>query len=144
MSTVKVDTIQTTGGASEIAIDKLKGVSSASSISVVGEGGTTTTNLQQGLAKHWGRTPADGASIHDSFNQASLTDHATGQQDFNLTNGFSGTNNYSACPEGGESVNDNVVCAHASSSSIRVYAYDVGSSAYVDNDLNNSAFGDLA
>ena len=53
MSTVKVDTIQTTGGVSEIAIDKLKGVSAASSISVVAEGGTTTTNLQQGLVKAW-------------------------------------------------------------------------------------------
>ena len=38
MSVIKVDAIQTTGGASEIAIDKLKGVSSASSISVVAEG----------------------------------------------------------------------------------------------------------
>ena len=51
MSTVKVDTIQTTGGVSEIAIDKLKGVSATGSISIVGEGGSTTTNLQQGLCK---------------------------------------------------------------------------------------------
>ena len=49
MSTVKVDTIQTTGGVSEIAIDKLKGVASSGSISVVGEGGTTTTTLQLSL-----------------------------------------------------------------------------------------------
>ena len=53
MSTIKVDTYQTRGGASEIAIDKLKGVSSAGSMTVVGEGGSTTTNLQQGLAKAW-------------------------------------------------------------------------------------------
>ena len=46
MSTIKVDTYLTRGGASEIAIDKLKGVSSASSISVVAEGGTNTTNMQ--------------------------------------------------------------------------------------------------
>ena len=55
VSTIKVDTIQTRGGASEIAIDKLKGASSASSISVVAEGGTNTTNLQQGLIKSWAR-----------------------------------------------------------------------------------------
>ena len=103
-----------------------------------------TSYIFNGVAKHWGRTPADGASVHDSFNLASLTDFATGKQDFNLTNGFTGQQNYSACPEGGESSNDNVICAHSSSSTIRVYAYDVGSSAYVDNDLNNSAFGDLA
>ena len=51
MSTIKVDTYLTRGGASEIAIDKLKGASSAGSMTIVGEGGTTTTNLQQGLAK---------------------------------------------------------------------------------------------
>ena len=53
MSTIKVDTYLTRGGASEIAIDKLKGASSAGSMTVVGEGGTNTTNLQQGLVKHW-------------------------------------------------------------------------------------------
>jgi acetoin utilization deacetylase AcuC-like enzyme len=53
MSTLKVDTYLTRGGASEIAIDKLKGVTAAGSMLVVGEGGTNTTNLQQGLAKHW-------------------------------------------------------------------------------------------
>ena len=78
MSTIKVDTYLTRGGASEIAIDKLKGASSASSMSVVGEGGTTTTNLQQGLAKVWIHFPGDGASINDSLNVSSLTDTATG------------------------------------------------------------------
>ena len=32
MSTIKVDTIQTRGGVSEIAIDKLKGVSSVQTV----------------------------------------------------------------------------------------------------------------
>ena len=54
MSTIKVDTYLTRGGASEIAIDKLKGVTAAGSMLVVGEGGTNTTNLQQGLVKCWG------------------------------------------------------------------------------------------
>ena len=89
MSTVKVDTIQTTGGVSEIAIDKLKGVSAASSISVVAEGGTTTTNLQQGLAKAW--VNSNQATVDDSFNNASVTDSDVGRLVANLTNAMSNT-----------------------------------------------------
>ena len=78
MSTIKVDTIQTRGGVSEIAIDKLKGVSSTSSISVVAEGGSTTTNLQQGLAKCWHLHDHAGGATLDSFNVTSFTDQGTG------------------------------------------------------------------
>ena len=87
MSTIKVDTYLTRGGASEIAIDKLKGASSASSISVVAEGGTTTTNLQQGLLKVWTNFNA-GQSTRDSFNQGSLTDNGSGNYNVNFTNNF--------------------------------------------------------
>ena len=86
MSTIKVDTYLTRGGASEIAIDKLKGASSASSISVVGEGGTTTTNLQQGLAKAW--VNFNGTSTlatRDSYNISSVTDNSTGTYTPNFT-----------------------------------------------------------
>ena len=45
MSTIKVDTIQTRGGVSDdLAIDKLKGVSSAGSMTVGSEGGSTETD----------------------------------------------------------------------------------------------------
>lgn len=89
MSTIKVDTYLTRGGASEIAIDKLKGASSASSISVVGEGGTTTTNLQQGLAKVWIQAVGAGTSYNDSFNSSSLTDVGTGNIRVTYTNNMS-------------------------------------------------------
>ena len=95
MSTIKVDTYLTRGGASEIAIDKLKGVSSAASISVVAEGGTNTTNLQQGLAKHWSQTD-NFASIDDSFNLSSLTDVGTGQSRLTVATNFSSENNSSS------------------------------------------------
>ena len=79
MSTIKVDTYLTRGGASEIAIDKLKGASSAGSMTVVGEGGSTTTNLQQGLAKSWvNLSQVSTQSISDSFNVASISDGGTG------------------------------------------------------------------
>ena len=97
MSTVKVDTIQTTGGVSEIAIDKLKGVSSASSISVVAEGGTTTTNLQQGLVKAWWQfDQANSNTLRDSLNVSSVNDNSTGNMTATITNDFSSSTNYSA------------------------------------------------
>ena len=39
--------------ASELKVDKFTGVTTAGSIVVTGEGNSTTTNLQQGLAKSW-------------------------------------------------------------------------------------------
>ena len=91
MSTLKVDTYLTRGGASEIAIDKLKGASSASSISVVAEGGSTTTNLQQGLIKQWDKFNQETPAVLDSFNQSSLTDRATGKTQHNFTNVMNST-----------------------------------------------------
>jgi len=79
MSTIKVDTYLTRGGASEIAIDKLKGVTAAGSMLVVAEGGTNTTNLQQGLAKSWVNfTGVTTTAARDSFNIASFTDTGAG------------------------------------------------------------------
>tara|TARA_B100000287_G_scaffold370307_1_gene367705 strand:- start:78 stop:515 length:438 start_codon:yes stop_codon:yes gene_type:complete len=105
MSTVKVDTIQTTGGASEIAIDKLKGVATASSISVVAEGGSTTTNLQQGLAKMWYNGGLNDQSIADSINVGSLTDTATGNLTINYTNNMASVNYSGNCMKQAELTN---------------------------------------
>ncbi len=85
MSTIKVDTYLTRGGASEIAIDKLKGVTAAGSMLVVAEGGTNTTNLQQGLAKAWIFFEPDNSNlIRDSLNISAVRDNAAGQQGITL------------------------------------------------------------
>ncbi len=63
---------------SEILVNKLTGTSTAGSILVTGEGNSTTTNLQQGLAKAWARIAGNGTSIVDSFNIASHADDGTG------------------------------------------------------------------
>ena len=87
MSTIKVDTYLTRGGASEIAIDKLKGASSAASMTVVGEGGSTTTNLQQGLAKAWISMNGTGTiAVRDSFNITGITDQGTGLTTVTIAN----------------------------------------------------------
>ena len=81
MSTIKVDAIQTRGGASEIAIDKLKGVTAVATINVVAEGGTNTTSLQQGLCKVWYTLGVD-AVLDDSFNCGTITD--VGASDYTI------------------------------------------------------------
>jgi len=73
----------------------LTGTSTAGSIAVTGEGNSTTTNLQQGLAKVWCDFNGTGTiATRDSFNEASLTDNGTGSYNVNFTNNM-GSANYS-------------------------------------------------
>ncbi len=75
---------------SEILVNKLTGTSTAGSILVTGEGNSTTTNLQQGLAKAWVNfTGVSSTSARDSFNVASLTDSGTGHTTIAFTNNMS-------------------------------------------------------
>tara|TARA_R110001592_G_scaffold7100_1_gene40063 strand:+ start:446 stop:859 length:414 start_codon:yes stop_codon:yes gene_type:complete len=67
--------------ASVLKVNTLTGVTTAGSIVVTGEGNSTTTNLQQGLAKAWGQWNASQA-LQGSFNCASITDTATGRATF--------------------------------------------------------------
>ena len=95
MSTIKVDTIQKANGTSQIGIDKIGGVTSASIVNVIAEGGTNTTNLAQGLAKAWAHIAAGGASLSDSFNCSGIDDDGTGEYGLNFTTAL-GSANYSA------------------------------------------------
>jgi len=73
--------------ASQLKVDTLTGVTTAGSIDVTGEGNSTTTNLQQGLAKAWTHLNGSGTiAIQDSFNTSSATDRDTGRYEFNRTN----------------------------------------------------------
>jgi hypothetical protein len=60
------------------------GVSSATS-TLPSEGGAATTVVAQGLTKAW-IMQEDGTTVHDSFNQGSLTDEGTGQYKIAFTN----------------------------------------------------------
>ena len=67
----------------------LTGTSTAGSIAVTGEGNSTTTNLQQGLAKSWVYLKGnDTFGIQDSFNTASATDNGEGDYTTVRTNAF--------------------------------------------------------
>ena len=70
--------------ASTLKINTLTGVSTAGSIAVTGEGNSTTTNLQQGLAKAFAmESDMDGDdAIEDSFNTSGKRcDNGTGDYD---------------------------------------------------------------
>ena len=85
--------------ASILKVDTLTGVSTAGSISVTGEGNSTTTNLQQGLAKAW--VSFQGTStvtIHDSLNMSSVTDVDTGSYTPTINNDMA---NDTYSPSGG-------------------------------------------
>ena len=73
--------------ASQLKVDTLTGVTTAGSIVVTGEGNSTTTNLQQGLAKTWVNFNGNSTiATRDSLNTASLTDNGTGDYTVNFTN----------------------------------------------------------
>ena len=65
---------------STLKTNTLTGTTSAGSIVVTGEGGSTTTNLQQGLCKAFVNfTSITTTATRDSFNISSLTDVGTGK-----------------------------------------------------------------
>ena len=73
--------------ASLLKVDSLTGVTTAGSISVTGEGNSTTTNLQQGLAKAWmSFNGSSTVSTNDSFNTSALTDNGTGAYTVSIAN----------------------------------------------------------
>jgi hypothetical protein len=90
MSNLLVQNIKHTNNTTSMAID------TSGQVTIRGEGSATTTNLQQGLAKHWvsfeGRSTV---SIHDSFNNASLTDNGTGDYTLAFTNSMRAAAAYS-------------------------------------------------
>ena len=83
--------------ASTLKINTLTGVSTAGSIAVTGEGNSTTTNLQQGLAKQWCNFVGSSASVNNSFNTTSVTDNGTGDFSPQITNDMSGVHYNVSC-----------------------------------------------
>ena len=132
MSTIKVDTLQTRSGntaavtgAGFVATDQIKGnttattvtlptttnigataivSASAGSATIIAEGGTVTTNIQQGLGKQWVRLSGAGMAVVDSFNTTSSTDSAQGKAAIAIANDMANTSY--ACIFGGEDKQD--------------------------------------
>jgi len=147
-SEIKVDTIFNAGGDNDTGIDlatndqillkvanatKLT-MNSTGQTTIVGEGGSTTTNLQQGLCKMWCQYDGSGtAELDDSFNCSGITDNGTGDYTLAIANdmsnddyavsGVHGSMNYQFHSEGAKTT-----------SSCRMELYNSAASA-IDPDL---------
>ena len=88
MGTIKADTLTGLSSSAEVTIVSNKFTGTASgNITLPGEGGTTTTNLQQGLCKSWAHTTqASSYVIDDSFNVSSHDADGTGDGGINFSN----------------------------------------------------------
>ena len=93
---------------SELRVDNLKGSTSGGSISVLGEGTSKTTNLQQGLCKVWASIKGTTTTeLLDSFNVSSENDDDTGKTTITFTNSMT-NDNYSTTTSAQENT-----CVHA-------------------------------
>ena len=118
----------------------LTGTSTAGSIAVTGEGNSTTTNLQQGLAKTW--TFCTDNVITDSLNASSSSDVTTGKYTITLTN-----NTATANVAGSVTCNENVnLNGHRSDVSTSTYQIRLKDTSGNGTDGNSGALvhGDLA
>ena len=142
---------------SEILVNKLTGTSTAGSILVTGEGNSTTTNLQQGLAKFWIAHDGTGTpTAIDSFNVGSITDVGTGNYKYNFSNNFSTNLGYWTIGTMSNSTDHNgtyvklnmpLNSADVLTSSVETSATYTGSGATGDFDypyVNMAGLGDLA
>jgi len=132
---------------STLLLNTLTGKTSAGSIVVTGEGGSTTTNLQQGLVKAWVNLDGDStASIVDNLNVGSLTDNGTGSFTITYTNNM-GNTTYAvvvgideASNSGGTLTIGNV----HTTSQLKLVSRNSSASVADENSLNAAILGDLA
>ena len=135
--------------ASELKVDKFTGVTTAGSILVTGEGNSTTTSLQQGLAKSWVNFDGSAGSLspRDSFNVNSLTDNGTGYFTITFTNAMS-NDDYSRVGSAGENSNSGgnrvVGLRLPATGSFNIIAQNTSGNASDTQDTCVTALGDLA
>tara|TARA_R100000664_G_C2698456_1_gene99750 strand:- start:42 stop:416 length:375 start_codon:yes stop_codon:yes gene_type:complete len=123
---------------STIKTNTLTGVTTSGSISVTGEGNSTTTNLQQGLAKFWCHTTT--STSVDSLNQGSITDAGTGNYTHNFTNNM----NNDAYAGGTVGTSGDHVSSGTHSTSAVNFQHFNQSNSSVDCDTDQTVHGDLA
>jgi hypothetical protein len=130
---------------STLLLNTLTGKTSAGSIVVTGEGGSTTTNLQQGVAKCWADYSGAGTTYNDSFNTSSATDNGTGDYTIAIGNDM-GSANFSISANCLNSSTQNTDCyvkaMAAGTVQTQIRTGDSGSST--DKQTFVSVHGDLA
>ena len=132
--------------ASQLKVDTLTGVTTAGSIVVTGEGNSTTTNLQQGLAKSWCSYDGSGtAAIDDSFNISGITDVGTGSYTLTINSDMSNTT-YSSQSCGDQTGGATSTCITNVNSSVTAISITVRQNGTVtdNDDMYLTVHGDLA
>ena len=149
MGTIKADTVTGLADPNKLTVPTTVTVGatiltdgSAGSTTVTGEGGSTTTNLQQGLCKCWIQFNGTGTiSTQDSFNRGGLTDNGTGDYTITYTNNMA-NDDYAASGMGNAAqmaINDSIT-----TSNIRLL---ISNSGGTDGDVTivtMTTHGDLA
>jgi hypothetical protein len=135
--------------ASQLKVDTLTGVTTAGSISVTGEGNSTTTNLQQGLCKGWALTDFAAAQNDDSFNVSAYTDYGAGYGQLSWNNDFNNANYAVAQACSGSGTNPNAIPGSQSNSSkatgtIRIVAMDSSNATPSGDNIDYAEFGTVA
>ena len=147
-SQIKVDEIKNVAGQYKIKTNVLEGQTTAGSISVTGEGNSTTTNLQQGLVKQWLKFNQDTPAITNSFNVASVTDDSTGNYNIITTNNWSNANMCVTCMAQAEAANTDkteYVIEGGNTTTSSIARRDVENNAARDQSNSNTVCtGDLA
>ena len=132
-----------------VKTDKLTGITTAGSISVVGEGNSTTTNLQQGLCKGWALTDFAAAQNDDSFNVSAYTDYAAGYGQLSWNNDFSNAHYAVAQACSGSATNPNAIPGSNGNSSkgtsaIRINTMDSSNADPRADMIDYAEFGTVA
>ena len=136
--------------ASELKVDKFTGVTTAGSILVTGEGNSTTTNLQQGLAKCWFQiTGVSTASLNDSLNVSSFNDEGTANYKITYSNNmnnitYSYSNGAGWDIGGTNSTYNGTDKDEILTSTLEIYHVNAGDAATDANLSMGSIHGDLA
>lgn len=137
---------------STVKVNTLTGVGTAGSIAVTGEGNSTTTNLQQGLAKSWvDFITITSTSSRDSFNVSGLADNGPGNTTISFTSNMGSANFAAVMYTGGGDTSTNAAAfgnqyagglGSKTSSSVTHVSFD---SNYADSYKNDVVVqGDLA
>ena len=133
MSTLNVNTLADSNG--------------TGNINVQSEGGSVTTNLQQGLCKQWVLLQSSGNSVTDSFNNSSVTDNNTGDYTLTRTNNMA---NATFCAIGSSGDNSTTfnVCSDVGEQTTAVFdircVNDAANSTIDVPDTVGAVHGDLA
>ncbi len=135
-------------------VDTITGVATAGSIAITGEGNSTTTNLQQGLAKMFAFveyvSSGNSFSLTNSLNVSSSTDAGTGLNTITVTNAFANDDIATLGASGYRIVGPQNTAAAVTTTSIQYILTNSSASASdISSDTSGSgasytAHGDLA